>query len=168
MYYSRFCAVCGAIFTELVGENTCRNHSCIDVYMQQQVNVAERILDSAIPKALDVLGFESLEEYQQHVDKQCGVEYDVDIDCLSGEIIYFVQCGKDGPIKIGYTQNLKQRMSAMQVYNPHRLKVVCVFQGGSFVESELHEIFKQYRIRGEWFEFSNGFRETALKHNIIL
>lgn len=67
-------------------------------------------------------------------------------------MIYFIQCGNNGPIKIGYTdKEANIRMSAMQVCCPYELKIIGLMEGSYAEEQELHKIFKYHRIRGEWF-----------------
>jgi hypothetical protein len=67
-------------------------------------------------------------------------------------MIYFIQCGNDGPIKIGYTdRETNIRMAAMQVCCPYELKIIGLMEGSYSEEQELHKIFKYHRIRGEWF-----------------
>jgi len=67
--------------------------------------------------------------------------------------VYFIQCGIDGPIKIGYSkyQNAESRLTVAQVYNPILLTLLCVIPGGRAKEIELHNKFKDICIIGEWF-----------------
>lgn len=77
-------------------------------------------------------------------------------------MIYFVQCGKNGPIKIGYTgedddsreinfKNVNNRIKAMQVGCPYELKLLWAVCGGIDYEADLHEKWTHENIRGEWF-----------------
>lgn len=67
-------------------------------------------------------------------------------------IIYFVQAGKDGPIKIGKTKDLTLRMSALQVYNHQPLELLTFVVAPGELEQQLHAYLNEYCIRGEWFE----------------
>jgi len=69
-------------------------------------------------------------------------------------VIYFIQVGEGGPIKIGHTRDgqLWQRKQTPQIANPERLQVLGVQAGGREEERRLHGVFTEYRIRGEWFE----------------
>jgi hypothetical protein len=66
-------------------------------------------------------------------------------------MIYFVQVGIDGPIKIGYTKNMANRLIGLQSDNPYKLIVLGVMDGDVVKEGALHIKFDEYRIRGEWF-----------------
>lgn len=45
-------------------------------------------------------------------------------------MIYFIQCGESGPIKIGHTKSLAARLALLQSANPHRLNPVGWMEGG--------------------------------------
>jgi hypothetical protein len=66
-------------------------------------------------------------------------------------MVYFIQMGENGPIKIGETKSIHERLEMLQVANPYRLRILWVYNGRKYGEAELHEKFKQYNIRGEWF-----------------
>ena len=67
-------------------------------------------------------------------------------------MIYFVQAGEGGPIKIGLTVNrLGMRLANLRVGCPQELKFLGYVPGGRATERELQERFEAYRVRGEWF-----------------
>ena len=68
-------------------------------------------------------------------------------------MIYFIQCGENGPIKIGYTQaDPKHRLKQLQIGCPYKLKLIFVYQDNDREsESDIHAEFEDYRMRGEWF-----------------
>ena len=66
--------------------------------------------------------------------------------------IYFIQCGKSGPIKVGITDNVKRRLKTLQCANPCKLELLLAFLGGEVMECALHRKFSAHRLRGEWFE----------------
>jgi hypothetical protein len=70
---------------------------------------------------------------------------------MSVEWVYFIQAGYDGPIKIGTAKNVEARKAELQTGNPRKLHVLGKRAGGRDVERELHDRFRAYRIRGEWF-----------------
>ncbi len=74
-------------------------------------------------------------------------------------MIYFVQCGKNGPVKIGCTGNVEDRITQMQTSCPYELKLLWKINGGKEDEAELHEQWKHERIRGEWFRPSRQLLE---------
>lgn len=72
---------------------------------------------------------------------------------LDDGYVYFIQCGIDGPIKIGYSkhESAEARLTTAQVYNPFLLTLLCVMPGGRRKEREFHEQFASTNILGEWF-----------------
>lgn len=68
-------------------------------------------------------------------------------------MIYFIQSADGtGPIKIGYSAQLKVRLEDIQRYSPVRLKVVSTIKGGLKKERMIHKYFDKVRLWGEWFE----------------
>ena len=66
-------------------------------------------------------------------------------------MIYFIQQGGDGPIKIGLAEDPYVRCDLLQVGNPEKLYVRAVMPGGLAEEAALHMRFADGAIRGEWF-----------------
>lgn len=68
-------------------------------------------------------------------------------------MIYFIQQGDAGPIKIGRAWNPRLRRSELQVGSPLvcTLLVSVVVQDDIEAEAELHRRFDHLHIRGEWF-----------------
>lgn len=68
-------------------------------------------------------------------------------------MIYFIQQGNDGPIKIGYTgkEDIKQRLAALQTACPQELHVLACIAGDVTLEHALHSLFERHMLRGEWF-----------------
>lgn len=67
-------------------------------------------------------------------------------------MIYFIQAGDGGPIKIGYTQGeAASRVRDLQTGNAELLRLLHSMPGDMDLEAELHRLFERYRIRGEWF-----------------
>jgi hypothetical protein len=73
--------------------------------------------------------------------------------------IYFVQAGPGGPIKVGWTLDIEQRLGSLRVDNPEELTLLATAHGGLDVEQRLHQIFESTRIRGEWFRPSPKLME---------
>jgi len=77
-------------------------------------------------------------------------------------MIYFIQQGDDGPVKIGYCQNRGKsgifgRLRTLQVGNPERLYLRGVIpNGGRTTEQALHRAFASDRLTGEWFRPSKA------------
>lgn len=67
-------------------------------------------------------------------------------------VVYFIQRGDDGPIKIGYAKNAATRLDDLQVANAERLHLRGVAPGTRKTEKALHEQFANAGLRGEWFK----------------
>jgi len=68
-------------------------------------------------------------------------------------VIYFIQAGEGGPIKIGYTgSDPRLRLSSLQSMSPSQLAILAVIEGTEDDEHALHLLLRQYRIRREWFQ----------------
>ncbi|NQT56480.1 MAG: GIY-YIG nuclease family protein [Desulfobacteraceae bacterium] len=77
-------------------------------------------------------------------------------------MIYFIQQGEDGPIKIGYTddEDAQRRLSQLQTGTHHKLHILTTIEGNKLYETELHERFEGLKLSGEWFKPS----ETLLNY----
>lgn len=72
----------------------------------------------------------------------------------NGKYVYFVQQGLTGNIKIGYSENLKSRISTLQTSSPEKLRLLhAIPASGQQDETRFHEMFKHKRSHGEWFEY---------------
>lgn len=70
-------------------------------------------------------------------------------------MIYFIQSGLSGPIKIGYTrytEKAQSRLKQLQTGSWEKLHLVCIIRGAMSAEQGLHEEFQEYRLQGEWFQ----------------
>lgn len=76
----------------------------------------------------------------------------------SASLVYFIQSGDTGPIKIGRTQNLTQRMQVLQTASAEPLHLLAAVPGGVKYEKWFHEKLRPYHIRGEWFHNTIGVK----------
>jgi len=66
-------------------------------------------------------------------------------------VLYVVQRGDDGPIKVGISRNLKGRIKSLQTGSAEKLKILRVYKMAD-VERAVHaELEKNSRLEGEWF-----------------
>jgi hypothetical protein len=65
-------------------------------------------------------------------------------------LIYFIGSAR-GPVKIGKTTSLSERMKKLQTGYHERLELLAVMPGGAQLEAELHARFAKDRLTGEWF-----------------
>jgi hypothetical protein len=83
-------------------------------------------------------------------------------------VIYFMQSGRGGPIKIGFTEcTAERRLAELQTGNPSELIVLTVLSGTQAQEKELHRLLAAHRIQGEWFEPALIVLEVALRSKTI-
>lgn len=79
--------------------------------------------------------------------------------------VYFIQAGKDGPIKIGSCTHAPSRRSNIQSHNPEPIRIAGLVQGGFILEMRLHSHFRKLHIRGEWFRCEDELKELVQRFN---
>jgi hypothetical protein len=67
-------------------------------------------------------------------------------------VIYFIQRDDDGPIKIGTTRFMRDRLASLRVGSPQPLTLLGVMPGDLGMERHIHGRFSHLRLKGEWFE----------------
>lgn len=69
------------------------------------------------------------------------------------DLVYFVQGTPGTPIKIGTTDSgrVRARVKQLQTGHPFPLRVLRTVRGGKQLESDVHRMFADYRLSGEWF-----------------
>ncbi len=80
------------------------------------------------------------------------------------EYIYAIGESEYGPVKIGITQSMKDRLSQIQTSHYTRLKIlayVCVQEHGRLIEQMLHALLKTHAIRGEWFDIAMSQQQLS-------
>lgn len=70
-------------------------------------------------------------------------------------MVYVIQQRNNGPIKIGKSGDLINRMGVLKQGNPYSFQILAVLEGGAELERRLHQRFSRYRIYGEWFHPAN-------------
>lgn len=81
-------------------------------------------------------------------------------------MIYFIQCGDNGPIKIGYTSDdLQGRIRTLQTNCPYKLELIGRMKGTMEDEKLIHARFLDSRLEGEWFRPSPMILDFIEKHN---
>ena len=97
----------------------------------------------------------SLMEMFDQPDQQC---YDVphrqkDVK-FDDRYIYLVSSGEHQ--KIGIAANVKSRLSNLQTSVPFELKLIATYKPlnipANKIEKNLHELYKDFSVRGEWFK----------------
>jgi hypothetical protein len=67
-------------------------------------------------------------------------------------LIYFIQEGDNGPIKIGKAVSVERRLDGMQTAHHKELTILQVIPGGTTRESQIKKDLIKFKIRGEWFQ----------------
>jgi hypothetical protein len=65
------------------------------------------------------------------------------------ERVYFFRAGD--AIKIGVTRDVERRRRALATGSAVPLELLATLPGGRRLEKRLHERFKRFHVRGEWF-----------------
>lgn len=66
-------------------------------------------------------------------------------------MIYFIQSGPDGRVKIGCAHNPARRIATLKCASPYPVEVLAIWEGGFEVEKTLHHFLSAHRVHGEWF-----------------
>lgn len=66
-------------------------------------------------------------------------------------MIYFIQAGEDGPVKIGKANNPQKRLAVLQTGSSDRLYIRAVLDAPDEAEKHLHKTLAGAKMRGEWF-----------------
>lgn len=79
--------------------------------------------------------------------------------------VYVIGESECGPVKIGRTKSLEQRLASLQVGNHRRLQVLASANcpRPASVEASLHDRFRSKRLTGEWFSVDSATAANALE-----
>lgn len=69
----------------------------------------------------------------------------------NGRVVYFIRAG--AMVKIGWSDDVVQRMAELQVAAAERLELLATCPGGRALEAFFHAAFSRFRARGEWFHY---------------
>lgn len=74
---------------------------------------------------------------------------------MKKDSLYFIQSDKTGMIKIGRSINPEKRLKQLQTGSSNKLRLIASFKDLGWMERQLHERLKEWRIRenGEWFSY---------------
>jgi hypothetical protein len=76
------------------------------------------------------------------------------ISIPDGNVVYFIEAVGTNRVKIGKSKYLPNRWMALASISPVDLLLLKALPGYSKEEQWCHKRFKDYRIKGEWFELS--------------
>lgn len=69
-------------------------------------------------------------------------------------MIYFITTEKRQFIKIGFTNNLRNRLVAIQNGNPDNIIVLKTINGGMAKEQQIHKELNNHHYNREWFHYN--------------
>lgn len=74
-----------------------------------------------------------------------------------GNCVYILKTGKN-LFKIGKTQDLQKRLASYHTHLPVLFRIIRQYPAANMTELEesLHIVFQHKRVKGEWFELSQG------------
>lgn len=74
-------------------------------------------------------------------------------------MIYFILAEELNRVKIGYTSSsVDERYASLQISSPCELKILYFTHGNMKREKHFHNLFAEYHIRGEWFEYKGKLK----------
>lgn len=74
-------------------------------------------------------------------------------------MIYFIQEGENGPVKVGKGVSTVARIKQLQTGNPRPLKIYAVVPGYSSLETRIKKDLAEFQINGEWFNSTSKLFE---------
>lgn len=75
-------------------------------------------------------------------------------------MIYFALASEVARVKIGFTTGkATYRITCMQVGSPVEIALLAVMAGDKETEASLHQRFRAFKCRGEWFRFEGELSE---------
>ena len=81
--------------------------------------------------------------------------------------IYFILDEINNAVKIGITgRNIQERKTEIERHNPGSIKIlgtIKIGQRAKIYENKIHEVFKKYLIRGEWYRYEEELRKSIEK-----
>jgi hypothetical protein len=89
-----------------------------------------------------------MEEYLEIRDGRASVE---------ASFVYFALSGRR--VKIGISKNPRERLKSIRTGSYSKVNIYYVTPGGREKEKELHALFAQYRVNGEWFIYAKEIQD---------
>lgn len=89
------------------------------------------------------------------------------LNCNTNGYVYIIKSMITGEVKIGRSDDPQVRINAIRSYIGDILVIgIIKYNGSENLEMKIHNIFKDYRVRGEWFEgISNDKLISCISEN---
>lgn len=75
-------------------------------------------------------------------------------------MVYFI--GNNELVKIGFTDNIQQRVSDFEGSLPFKFQIFAVIEGDEAKEQFLHNFFRKFHVEREWFKLSDEIKDFIL------
>jgi hypothetical protein len=111
--------------------------------------IGGKIISAKNPRAVNIKGKVFIEGG--------SVETIVLNDALKSCGLYVIKIQGTRKHKIGITKNIRKRLKEFATGNPYNLKLLFFISTNHFksLEKFLHNEYKEYRLKGEWFSFDS-------------
>jgi hypothetical protein len=76
-------------------------------------------------------------------------------------MVYFIVDERHDEVKIGYTSNIKIRLSTLRTARPS-IKCFAMMDGDKETEKMWHDTFSSRRLEGEWFRWSGMIKDFMM------
>ena len=135
--------------------------STTELYIKFQSRVQIKSLNGNIASLKTEIEYKKMFS-KKYTRQQTILEFDKNVqDRYRIGCVYYIQEKDTKNIKIGWCWKLQKRLKSLQVSNSQKLSIV-KYELTQFPykrEQELHDIYKNNHIRGEWFE--NIFKDNC-------
>jgi hypothetical protein len=126
--------------------------------VESKASVAFREFIYALFDAIDCGNVYIPSVIESYTNEMNSIDVQVELKSIDesekNSVVYFIKNLTTNSIKIGYTGNIEHRLSCLQTGNDCELKVIKTIKGNLQTETQLHNKFAEYHIRGEWYKIS--------------
>ena len=74
-------------------------------------------------------------------------------------MLYLIKCSGNNFCKIGYSTNPKNRLNQLQTGSAFSVNLLASLEGTMEDERNLHKKFKNFKLKGEWFDYCTEIKE---------
>lgn len=82
------------------------------------------------------------------------------------QYVYMIMAKEDNTVKIGTSNDPNKRLKQLQTGNNKQLVIVGLIKGGQELEKNIHALFRESRIKGEWFKYTQEIEDFFYTYKI--
>ena len=82
-------------------------------------------------------------------------------------MVYFIQAGDNGPIKIGVSSTPREHVKILQQGSPEELKLIAQIPGDRSLEKKVREDLKAFRRGRKWFDATDEVLDYIEKIQLV-